>query len=194
MSEVTESPQVNLPRRKPSPMALVSLGLGAVLAIGLIALVSYFTGGNVTTPSSQPALVGKTLPTITEASLSGTPLTSPWTEHHPTVLVFFASWCTYCKTELPQLAHYLDTHSLGAVRVVGFDTQDSASAGRATWAKYHLSVPTFFDPAATVAAGKFSISGLPDTVFVNSRGVVTGMKIGPISPSAFAAGVSQLRA
>jgi cytochrome c biogenesis protein CcmG, thiol:disulfide interchange protein DsbE len=175
-------------------MALVSLGVGALLAVGLITLVSYFTGGRVTAASAPPALVGRHLPAVTEASLQGPVLSAPWSTHHPTVLVFFASWCTYCKTELPQLARYLDSHSLGAVRVLGVDTQDTRAAGHATLVKYHLNIPTFFDPSSNLASGTFLVSGLPDTVFVNSRGVVTAMTIGPITPRAFAAGVARLRA
>ena len=194
MSAATETPQTPLPRRKPSPMALVSLGLGVVIAVGLITLVSFLTGGKVTAGQSQPALVGRTLPTITESSLAGPTLTSPWTSHHPTVVVFFASWCPYCRTELPQLAHYLATHSLGKVSIVGVDAQDSRSAGRSTLAKYHLAFPAFFDPSSSVTAGKFLVSGLPDTVFVNARGVVTAMTVGVISPKAFASGVATLNA
>ena len=42
MSEVTSQ------RGRPSPMMFVSLGIGAVVAIVLISVVSYFTGGTVT--------------------------------------------------------------------------------------------------------------------------------------------------
>ena len=191
---VTDNPQPSLPRRKPSPMALVSLGLGVVIAVSLIALVSFFTGGKVTSASTTPALVGRTLPSITEASLAGPSLTSPWTSHRATVVVFFASWCTVCRTELPQLSHYLATHQLGKVVVVGVDAQDSRSAGRATLARYHLDFPAFFDPSSTVTAGTFLASGLPDTVVVNAKGVVTAMTVGAISPSAFAKGLATLTA
>jgi cytochrome c biogenesis protein CcmG/thiol:disulfide interchange protein DsbE len=176
-------------------MMFVSIGLGVLIAVVLIVVVSVLTGGKVKSgTTAPPALVGTTLHTVTEASLSGPAITSPWTSHHPTVVVFFASWCTYCKTELPALSHYLATHSLGKVHLVGVDAEDTVSAGRATLSKYHLDFPAWFDPTSTVTAGTFLIQGLPDTVFVNAQGVVTRMTVGVVSTTAFAAGVASLNA
>jgi cytochrome c biogenesis protein CcmG, thiol:disulfide interchange protein DsbE len=176
-------------------MMFVSLGIGATIAVALIVVVSVLTGGsvkNATTP--PPALVGTTLPPISESSLSGPSITAPWGTHHATVVVFFASWCGPCRSELPALSKYLSSHSLGKVSVLGVDTQDTRASGQSVVLKDHLNFPVLFDPSSTVAAGKFQLAGLPDTVFVSAQGVVQSVHIGAISTAQFAAGVSALNA
>ena len=176
-------------------MMFVSLGIGAAIAIALIVVVSILTGGNVkNTTTPPPALVGTTLPAISGASLSGPSITAPWTAHHATVVVFFASWCGPCRSELPALSKYLAAHSLGKVSVLGVDTQDTRASGQNVVRTDHLNFPVLFDPSSTVAAGKFQLAGLPDTVFVSAQGVVRNVHIGAISTAEFAAGVSALNA
>jgi thiol-disulfide isomerase/thioredoxin len=175
-------------------MMFVSLGIGTAIAVVLIVIVSVLTGGSVKNGTSPPALVGKTLPAIREASLAGPMISSPWSSRHATVVIFFASWCGPCRTELPALSKYLATNSLGRVTVLGVDAEDSVSSGRSTLAKDHLNIPAFFDPLSNVAAGNFLIGSLPDTVFVTARGVVQNMTIGAISTKQFAAGIAALNA
>lgn len=173
-------------------MMFVSLGIGTVLAVALIVVVSVLTGGSVKNGTPPPALVGTSLPPVSESSLAGPHIAAPWNHHRATVVVFFASWCGPCRTELPALSKYIATHSLGRVSVLGVDTQDTLAAGRSVVARDHLSFPVFFDPSSTVAAGKFLLAGLPDTVFVTAAGVVHSVHIGAISASQFAAGVAAL--
>jgi len=175
-------------------MMFVSLGLGTVIAVVLITIVSVLTGGKVQNGTPPPALVGTTLAPLTESSLAGPSIAAPWNSHHATVVIFFASWCGPCKTELPALATYLSTHRLGKVTVLGVDTQDARAAGTNVVAKDHLNFSVMFDPLSKVAAGSFKLAALPDTVFVTAKGVVQNMTIGPITATQFAAGVAALNA
>jgi thiol-disulfide isomerase/thioredoxin len=175
-------------------MMFVSLGIGTVIAVVLITIVSVLTGGKVKSATPPPALVGTTLSSLSEASLAGPSISAPWNSHHATVVIFFASWCEPCKTELPALSKYLADHSLGNVSVLGVDTQDTRSSGQHVVSSDHLNFPVFFDPSSTVAAGKFKLAGLPDTVFVTAKGVVQNMHIGAISAAQFAAGITALNA
>jgi thiol-disulfide isomerase/thioredoxin len=175
-------------------MMFVSLGIGTVIAVVLITIVSVLTGGRVQNGTPPPALVGTTLSSLSESSLAGPTIPAPWNSHHATAVIFFASWCGPCKTELPALAKYLASHSLGRVTVLGVDTQDARNAGRNVVTKDHLNFSVMFDPQSTVAAGAFKLGSLPDTVFVTPRGVVQHMTIGPITAKQFAAGVAALNA
>jgi thiol-disulfide isomerase/thioredoxin len=138
--------------------------------------------------------VGTTLSSFSQSGLNGPSVSAPWKSHHPTVVIFFASWCGPCKTELPALSKYMATHHLGKVTVLGVDTQDARGAGRNVVAKDGLNFAVMFDPQSTVAAGRFKISALPDTAFVTAAGVVQNMIIGPMTTKEFAAGVAALNA
>jgi cytochrome c biogenesis protein CcmG/thiol:disulfide interchange protein DsbE len=175
-------------------MMFVSIGIGTVIAVALIAVVSVLTGGTVTSgTTAPPALVGKTLTQWSQSGLNGTKVAAPWDTGHPTVVVIFASWCGPCRTEFPELSKYLATHSLGKVSLLGVDVQDTPAKATAFLHQNHVVMTSVSDPQASVY-GRFLLSGIPDTIFVDAKGVVQNMTIGAISPAKFAAGVAALNA
>lgn len=175
-------------------MMLVSIGIGVVIAVALIVVVSIFTGGAVKNGTPPPpALVGTTLTKWSQAGLNGEKVAAPWNAGHATAVVIFASWCGPCKAEFPALSRYLATHSLGRVSLLGVDEQDSRSAALAFLQKTHVKMTSIFDPQDG-AYDRFLLSGIPDTVFVTSRGVVENMQVGSISTKTFAADVAALNA
>jgi len=173
-------------------MMFVSLGIGIVVAITLISVVSYFTGGKVTTPLSQSALVGTKVPAFGGTSPNGTAVTAPWKSGHPAVLVFFASWCTVCHEELPAVSSYLKSHYLGNVEVAGVNYLDSPSKGAAIAKATGFTYPILED-GGSVTQGLFYFAGLPDTVFVNAKGVVTDVVSKAITTAQLAAGLASLQ-
>lgn len=175
-------------------MMFVSIGIGTAIAVALIAVVSVLTGGTVTSgTTAPPALVGKTLTLWSQSGLNGTTVAAPWDSGHPTVVVIFASWCGPCRTEFPQLSKYLATHSLGKVSLLGVDVQDTPAKATAFLRQNHVAMTSISDPQASVY-GRFLLSGIPDTIFVNAQGVVQNMTVGAISPAKFATGVAALNA
>ena len=179
MSEVTKQ------RGRPSPMMFVSLGIGAVLATVLIVVVSIFTGGTVTNNSGQSALIGKTIAPFHGTSLAGAQVDAPWASGHPTLLVFLASWCAPCKAELPGLSAYLTHHHLGDVRVLGINYNDAPTSAKSLVAKDGFTFPVLPD-GGTVTQGDFGFVGLPDTVALNAKGVVTYVHSGVTSDALLA--------
>lgn len=174
LSEVTKQ------RGRPSPMMFISLGIGAVVAIVLITIVSYFTGGTVTAPTSQSPLIGKSVPAFSVRSLTGVTTTSPWSSGHPTLLVFLASWCAPCRKELPGLASYLSHHSLGNLAVVGVNYNDAPSAAVKLLTTSHVTFPVIPD-SGPITQSDFGFVGLPDTVLVSSTGHVLAVTSGATS-------------
>lgn len=180
-------------------MMFVSIGIGVVIALVLIALVSLFTGrgatggtaGVGTTP--PPALVGKTLAPWSQTGIDGSRVAAPWNTGHATVVVIFASWCGPCRGEFPELSKYLATHGLGKVSLLGVDVQDTPTNARNFLKANHVTLTSISDPQAS-AYGRFLLPGIPDTIFVQGNGVVKSMTIGAITPAKFAAGVAALNA
>ncbi len=177
-------------------MMFVSISIGIVTAIVLIAVVSYFTGGHVTPTSNGPttALVGKTVSTFTLSGLSGGHVSAPWKSGHGAVLIFFASWCGPCQKEMPEVAKYVRHHNEGSIRVIGIDAQDQLGAAQRFVAKSGVTFPVAFDPHSAVAAGLFNFVTLPETAFVNARGVVKQVYFGAIPKDQLAKGLAALRA
>jgi cytochrome c biogenesis protein CcmG/thiol:disulfide interchange protein DsbE len=175
-------------------MMLVSLGLGAVLAVSLITLLSVLTGGRVTsTTLPTSALVGHRLVPFSGPGLHGGTVHAPWASGHPTVVVFYASFCDPCRRELPKVAHYVATHSLGAVRVVGVDATDTLGAGRAFTATSGVTFPVVFDASGSITSGLFHFVGLPETAYVAGNGVVRSVTVGPTTVAGLRDGLATLR-
>ena len=169
-------------------MMFVSIGIGLVLAIVLIAVVSHFTGGTVQQPSALTSShqVGKHVKAFTEASLQDGPdVTAPCKTGHPSVVMFFASWCTVCREELPKIEKYLSAHNLGSTQVIGIDALDAKSAGRTFVKQMGLSYPVAYDPDGKVTTNEFGISNLPETMFIDKSGVIKGVYLGAIPVSEF---------
>jgi len=177
-------------------MMFVSIGLGTAFALILITIVSVLTGGSVHDKNSltTSALVGTTVNNFSLKTLTGTDQAMPWRQHHPGVLIFFASWCTPCQGEMPKVAAYLRTHDLGSVRVIGVDANDKLSAGKSFVRRDGVGFPVVFDASGSVTSGVFGFQTLPETVFVNATGVVTGVYYGAIPAKQLAAGIRALRA
>jgi thiol-disulfide isomerase/thioredoxin len=176
-------------------MMLVSIGIGTALAVVLIGVVSYFTGGHVTPNANGPTseLVGKKVNTFTLTGLNGGHVSAPWKSGRGGVLIFFASWCGPCQKEMPEVATYLRHHNEGSIEVVGMDARDQIGAAKSFVAKSGVTFPVAFDPHADVTSGIFNFNTLPETAFVNSHGIVTQIYFGAIPKKELAIGIAALR-
>ena len=176
-------------------MMFVSLGIGTVLAIALIVVVSVLTGGKVTpNQTTNSALVGTHVNAFSLSGLNGGTERSPWSYGHPSALIFFASWCGPCQSEMPKVAAYLRAHGASPVVVLGLDVNDKRSAAQSFVKKDGVKFPVAFDANANVASGVFSFLGVPETVFVTAKGVVTKVYFGAIPVKQLAQGIQSLRA
>ncbi|MDP8916202.1 MAG: DsbE family thiol:disulfide interchange protein [Pseudomonadota bacterium] len=153
--------------------------LAPLLALGgLIVLFALFSLRR--DPVRKPdALVGKPLPQITLPTLVGgeaTPLRA--SIEGPTFVNVFASWCTPCQVEHPELVKL----SRSGVRVVGLAYKDDP-------AKTTAFLQRLGDPFATVLVDRdgragldLGITGVPETYLVGSDGVVRAKHAGPLTP------------
>jgi thiol-disulfide isomerase/thioredoxin len=182
------------PRLRPSQKALF-IGSGTTIAIIAIVVVSIFTGGHVTPNNNEPtsALVGKAVATFSLSGLKSGTVEAPWKSHHAAVLIFFASWCGPCKSEMPKVASYLRHHNEGSIRVIGIDAGDSRGSAMSFVEKSGVTFPIAFDPNNTVTNGIFNFATVPESAFVSAKGIVTQVYFGAIPKSVLVKGIAALR-
>jgi peroxiredoxin len=188
LSDTTE-----VSRRGPSRRVLIAVG--SVVAIAVIAVVSVLTGGHVKTQNGQAVspLVGKTIKTFSATGVTSAKVETPWASGHPTVMVFFGSWCTICHSEMPKIAAYLRTHDVAPVSVFGDDNNEPLGDAKAFVKKLGLNFPVASDPNNSISVGVFGFSfGDPETVFLNKHGVVKEVHLGAISIKELKAGIAAL--
>ncbi len=172
---------------KPPRRRFVGIVVGVVVVAALVAALVVTAGGG---PTRAPAVVGLVrLGGGAPVSLGGSG-TGP---HRPTAVVFFASWCTPCRAELPVVAQVAreEAASDGAVGFVGIDGNDDPSSGLAFARASGVTFPVGEDPDSAVAP-RFGLDGYPDTVFIDGQGDIAGTVRGPISASTLRSWLARL--
>ncbi|HEV2428051.1 MAG TPA: TlpA disulfide reductase family protein [Acidimicrobiales bacterium] len=190
-SDTTEAP-TPAPRPRRSRRAKVAIVAAAVAAAAAIGVTSALTGGSTGNNPPRSALIGQKVSDFSLPGLSGGVEPAPWESGRPSVLIFFASWCSPCQREMPRLAAYVATHVRAPVEVLGVDALDAAGAARRFVATDRVGFAVAYDPNGQVTNGDFGFATLPETVFVSARGVVTDVHFGAISNAQMAQGVTTL--
>jgi cytochrome c biogenesis protein CcmG, thiol:disulfide interchange protein DsbE len=99
---------------------------------------------------------------------------------HVVVLNFFASWCDPCRGEAPVLRHLSERYRNRGIIVVGVATNDDLGDARSFARKYALSYPLVVANEDILTA--YAVRGLPETVFIDAAGSVSGRPIaGPLT-------------
>ena len=158
----------------------------------LVALIGLFAVFSLRrSPEVRPdALVGRALPQIVLPTLVGgeaVPLRSA--VEGPTLVNVFASWCTPCEVEHPELVKL----SGSGVRVVGVAYKDEPTKTAAFLARLG-------DPFAAVlvdrdgrAGIELGVTGVPETYLVGADGVVRAKHAGPLTPEVAGTLLAQAR-
>ena len=115
------------------------------------------------TSSPAPPLSGDTLQkgSVDLASLRGS----------VAVVNFWATWCTPCRQEQPQLERVARTYGDRGVRFVGVFERDDAAKGRAWVKEFGVTYPSIADPSGSFA-DDFALFGLPDTFVIDPNGTI----------------------
>jgi thiol-disulfide isomerase/thioredoxin len=184
------------PERLSSRKKRLSIAIGIVIAVIAVVVVSIFTGGHVTPNGNGPtnALVGTSVATFTLSGLKSGTVEAPWKSHHAAVLIFFASYCGPCKSEMPKVAKYLRHHNEGSIRVIGIDALDSRGPAETFVKNSGVTFPIAFDPNGTVTTGIFQFAYVPETVFVSAKGILEQVYYGAIPKNVLVKGIAGLRA
>lgn len=133
-----------------------------------------------------------TLPTLEGGELKLSDYRGKWV-----VVNFWASWCSPCVQELPELAAFQAANQ-GKVQVIGINFEDTSNAE--SMAFLNQLTPTGFPHAKFNTHGNgldstffttrdgqmLSLQGLPATFFIDPEGEMRGMHLGPLSQKTLA--------
>lgn len=105
------------------------------------------------------------------------------------MLVFFASWCGPCQSEIPALASIYRTQSAGGatpkVALIGIDGSDPTHNALAFVHTDGVTFPVGVDADYSVTQGLFAFTGLPESVVVRGDGTIAHITYGALSTSQF---------
>ena len=154
------------------------------LASGLtIALLSVLGWGLAHTARPPAVRVGAVAPDLTVELLDGTSTSLSSLRGQPLVLNFWATWCADCKREAAALAESARSH--GGVHFLGVLYQDTPAAGH----DYQAGPDAYPYPVgwSDGSGSAFGVQANPETFFLDARGVVRAIAVGPLTPQQLAA-------
>jgi len=97
----------------------------------------------------------------------------------PVMLNFFATWCTYCKAEMPVLEKAFEAYRDQGLLVLAIDLDESDLAITAFRDEFGLTFPIVVDRGSNVSQ-LYQLVPLPTSFFLDRDGIVRGKWTGAI--------------
>jgi cytochrome c biogenesis protein CcmG/thiol:disulfide interchange protein DsbE len=157
-----------------------ALALAPIIALSVLVVIAAFLltrEGQRETVSA--GLIGRPAPTYALARLDGGELfTSDATRGRAHVINLFASWCTPCRAEHPQLMAL----QAGGVEIVGVAYKDRPAAA----ARFLVDLGDPYNVVVLDPDGRFGLElgmvGVPETFVIGADGAVRAVHRGPLTP------------
>ncbi len=151
-----------------------------VIAISLIAILASRPQINNVTVSSP--LLGNQAPNISGLSLfSNKSISLNSFKGKYVVINFFASWCSPCHVEEPELVAFnFEHYSQKNVAMLGITFDDTASNATGFLRSNGATWPAIEDRSGSIAIS-YGVSEPPETFLISPEGIVLAKLIGPVT-------------
>jgi cytochrome c biogenesis protein CcmG/thiol:disulfide interchange protein DsbE len=142
--------------------------------------VGRFQSGLRAAQSAAPT-VGASAVGFDLKTLDGRPVRLETFRGKPLMMNFFASWCDPCREEMPLLNALTSKASSEGYSVLGVAIQDSRAALLQFVEEAGVAFPIALDLNSKVQRAYY-VFGPPATFFIDAKGVVRDIVVGPITP------------
>jgi peroxiredoxin len=99
----------------------------------------------------------------------------------PVLIIFGATWCTFCRDEIPHFKSIHAAYAKQGLEIVNVDIQESKEKVAKFTAKYGLPYRVLLDEDGTVG-GIYDIRGVPSMVLVDQNGNIVCRQCQRVEP------------
>jgi peroxiredoxin len=96
------------------------------------------------------------------------------------ILNFWATWCGYCKKQLPYLEEVYEKYSDAGLTVLAVNAMEPHDQAEDYIAKQGFTFPVLLDSNGTVNQS-YCVPALPATMFIDSEGIIRYARAGAFS-------------
>jgi len=151
----------------------VGSGLAGLFVIGLLTVLALaLVKANQGQRTSGPA------PDFTLTGFDGRKVTLSELRGKVVVINFWASWCLTCRQEAAYIEATWRKYQDRGVVFIGVDYLDTDSEAKAYIQEYNITYVNGPDLGSRISQA-YNIKGVPETYFVDQKGVLRGIFIGP---------------
>ncbi len=156
---------------------------GALAAVVLIALAigGCASGGSVVDQ-------GRPAPGFVVWTLDGRETRLSDFKGKTVVLNVWATWCGYCRAEMPELESAYQQYRDQGLVVLGVNAQESEERVRQYVSQLGITFPILLDTNGSVSHA-YRIQGLPTTFFIDADGVIRGQMVGQLTKETLLKGI-----
>ncbi|NOQ47268.1 MAG: redoxin domain-containing protein, partial [Desulfobulbaceae bacterium] len=97
----------------------------------------------------------------------------------PIMLIFWASWCPNCKTEVPKINEQVGKYAVKGMEFIGINVgfNDSEARARSFMDKTGMSYPVVFDKTGKLSQ-QYRVQGVPTIIIADKKGTVAFKNFG----------------
>ena len=138
------------------------------------------------TSDSPSATAGRAAPDFLLRQLGDEPLRLSDFQGRPVIVNFWATWCSTCRAETPDLIELYEEHLDDGLVMLGVNLRENEDSVAEFVEDFGIPYPIVFDRSGEVA-GTWRIGGpnrgVPSTYFIDSAGVVRKVVFGLVTES-----------
>jgi len=164
-----------------TPRGGSKLARNAAIVVGvvLVALIALLATRGTSTPISSQ-IVGQAAPDFTGVELDGSTFRMANKRGQWVLVNFFATWCTPCRLEDPQIQQFIDSHEGEPVQVVSVAFSDDADSIRDYWVKERNTWPVISSDTGLIALD-YGVTKVPESYMVAPSGLVVAGFFGGVT-------------